>query len=308
MTQSTNSILMVQPVAFGFNPQTAINNYFQKNDGSTEMQSKALNEFNVYAEKLKSKGINVIVVKDTLEPHTPDSIFPNNWVSFHANGTVCLYPMFAENRRLERRNDILDRISAEGFKISTIKDYTNSEGENRFLEGTGGMILDHVHRIAYASVSIRLNEDLLTTWCAEFGYEPIVFRSYQNVNRQRLPIYHTNTMMCVGTNFAIVGLDTIDNIVERKAVVDALTRCNKEIVDITEEQVQKFAGNMLEVVGERDKRFLAMSESAFESLTPKQIQKIEKYVEIIYSDLRTIEGAGGGSARCMLAEIFLPKA
>lgn len=308
MTQSPNTVLMIEPVAFGFNPQTAVNNYFQVNDASPETQSKALNEFNTFVNKLKNKGINVIVVKDTLVPHTPDSIFPNNWQSFHEDGTVCLYPMFAENRRSERRQDILDRISAVGFKISNVKDYTHYERENKFLEGTGSMILDHVHKIAYGSISMRLDEKLFEKWCADFGFQPIVFHSKQNVNGQRMSIYHTNTMMCVGSDFVVIGLDTIDNKEERKLVVDTIDKSHKEIIEITEEQVQKFAGNMLEVVGEGGKRFLVMSESAFKSLTPNQVQAIEKYVEIIYSDLHTIESAGGGSARCMMTEVFLPKA
>lgn len=308
MAQSPNTILMIEPIAFGFNAQTAVDNYFQVDDGTPDIQTKALNEFNAYVNKLKSKGINVIVVKDTLVPHTPDSIFPNNWVSFHEDGTVCLYPMFAENRRTERRTDIMDRISAAGFKISTIKDYTHFENENKFLEGTGSMILDHVHRIAYGSVSVRLNEEIFRKWCTEFGYQPIIFHSKQNVNDQRLAIYHTNTMMCVGTEYVVIGLDTIDDKEERELVVDTINKCGKEIIEITEEQVHKFAGNMLEVVGEGGKRFLTMSQTAFQSLTQNQIQKIEKYVEIIYADLHTIEIAGGGSVRCTMAEVFLPKA
>lgn len=307
MSQSPNTVLMIEPVAFGFNPQTAVDNHFQVKDESPEIQSKALNEFTAYVKKLKAKGINVIVVKDTLQPHTPDSIFPNNWVSFHENGIVCLYPMFAANRRTERRTDILDQLSAEGFKVSTVQDYSHFEAENRFLEGTGSIILDHVHKIAYGSVSLRLDAELFKTWCTEFGYQPIVFHSNQSVNGKRLPIYHTNTMMCVASEFAVIGLDTIDDEGERKLVVDTLIKCQKEIIDISEDQVHKFAGNMLEVVGEGGKRFLAMSESAFKSLTHKQIQTIEKFVEIIYSDLHTIEVNGGGSARCMMAEVFLPK-
>lgn len=307
MSQSPNTVLMIEPVAFGFNPQTAVDNHFQVKDESPEIQSKALNEFTAYVKKLKAKGINVIVVKDTLQPHTPDSIFPNNWVSFHENGIVCLYPMLAANRRTERRTDILDQLSAEGFKVLTVKDYSHFEAENRFLEGTGSIILDHVNKIAYGSVSLRLDAELFKRWCTEFGYQPIVFHSNQSVNGKRLPIYHTNTMMCVASEFAVIGLDTIDDEKERKLVVDTLTKCRKEIIDISEDQVHKFAGNMLEVVGEGGKRFLAMSESAFKSLTHKQIQTIEKFVEIIYSDLHTIEANGGGSARCMMAEVFLPK-
>lgn len=305
--QSTDTILMIEPIAFGFNAQTAVNNYFQVNDASKSTQSEALKQFNAFVEKLRSKGINVITVKDTLEPHTPDSIFPNNWVSFHRDGTVVLYPMFAENRQLERRNDILEQLINKGFKISSKKDYSVFEKENRFLEGTGSMILDRENKIAYGAISLRLDEEVFRQWCTEFGYCPVVFHSFQSVNRQRLPIYHTNVMMCVASDFAIIGLDTIDNNEEKAIVHQTLTASHKEIIEITEEQVHNFAGNMLEVRNNEGKKFLVMSESAYRCLTEKQIQKIESYTEILYSNLDVIEKNGGGSARCMMAEVFLPK-
>ncbi|MCL1669703.1 arginine deiminase-related protein [Elizabethkingia ursingii] len=305
--QSTDTILMIEPIAFGFNAQTAVNNYFQVNDESKETQSEALREFNAFVDKLKSKGVNVITVKDTLDPHTPDSIFPNNWVSFHQDGTVILYPMFAENRRQERRNDILDQLSEKGLSIAAVKDYSVFEAENRFLEGTGSMILDRENKIAYGAVSLRLDEEIFRKWCTEFGYKPVVFHSFQSVNGERLPIYHTNVMMCVGSDYAVICLDTIDDTTERELVEKALTESHKEIIEISEEQMQNFAGNMLEVRNNEGHKFLVMSECAYKSLTSRQIQTIEAHAEILYSDLHTIEKNGGGSARCMMAEVFLPK-
>lgn len=305
--QSPDTVLMVEPVAFAFNAQTALDNYFQVNRAAEHTQTEALKEFKAFVEHLKSNGINVFTIKDTLEPHTPDSIFPNNWVSFHEDGTVVLYPMLAENRRLERRNDILTKISEANFKISTIKDYSPFEVQNKCLEGTGSMILDHVNKIAYGALSLRLDKGLFEKWCKEFGYRPIVFTALQSVNGKRLPIYHTNTMMCVGTDYAVIGLDTIDNKEERALVEKTLIETKKEIIEITEEQVHNFAGNMLEVRNNENKMFLVMSERAYKNLTPKQIQRIQGHAEIIYADVSTIEDVGGGSTRCMMAEIFLPK-
>ncbi|XP_031634402.1 uncharacterized protein LOC116347809 [Contarinia nasturtii] len=307
MSQSTNSILMIEPIAFRFNVQTAVNNYFQVNDESAETQTKALQEFTAFVKKLKAKGVNVITVKDTLVPHTPDSIFPNNWVSFHEDGTIILYPMFAENRRLERRMDILERLTEEGFHISAIKDYSIFESENKFLEGTGSMILDRVNRIAYGAISLRLSEEIFMKWCSQFGYQPIVFHSFQSINGQRLPIYHTNVIMCVASGFAVICLDSIDSKLERELVEKTLTDSHREIIEISEGQVNCFAGNMLEVKNDEGKQFLVMSECAYQCLTSKQIQTIENYTEIIYSNLQAIEKSGGGSARCCMAEIFLPK-
>lgn len=305
--QSTDTILMIEPIAFGFNAQTAVNNYFQVNDGSKKTQSQALKEFTAFAEKLRNKGVKVITVKDTPQPHTPDSIFPNNWVSFHSDGTVILYPMFADNRRLERRHDILQQLTDEGYKIATLIDYSIFEAENKFLEGTGSMILDRENKIAYGAVSIRLDEELFKRWCTEFGYQPVLFHSFQSLNGERLPIYHSNVMMCVASEFAVICLDSIDNGEERAHVRKMLIESNKEIIAISEAQVHNFAGNMLEVKNDKGKRFLVMSESAYGSLTPRQIHAIEAHVEILYANLHTIEKNGGGSARCMMAEVFLSK-
>lgn len=305
--QTASTVLMVEPIAFGYNSQTAENNYFQVEQKEADIQEKALQEFNNFVGKLRDKGIKVITVKDTLEPHSPDSIFPNNWVSFHEDGRVALYPMFAPNRRVERRADILDTVRNEGFKISEINDLSSPENEDKFLEGTGSMIFDHDHKIAYGSVSLRLDEELFRDFCDQFGYTPVVFHSFQNVGNQRLPIYHTNVMMCVAEQFVVICLDCIDDELEREKVQEIIKSTEKEIIEISEDQMHQFAGNMLQVQNEEGTQFLVMSETAYKSLTKEQIEKIESYCEIIYADLNTIEVNGGGSARCMLAEVFLPK-
>lgn len=304
-TQSTDTVLMIEPIAFGFNEQTAVNNYFQvQQEGN--VQDKALKEFNSFVEKLRAKGINVITIKDTIDPKTPDSIFPNNWVSFHQDGKVVLYPMFAENRRLERREDIINQIK-EQFEVKEIIDYSKIENENKYLEGTGSMIFDHNNKIAYGSVSLRLDEELFRKFCAEFGFTPVIFHSYQTAGEERLPIYHTNVMMCVADKFVVICLDCIDDETERQNVIDSIKNSGKELIEISEDQMQNFAGNMLQVQNNSGKKFLVMSQTAYKSLKPEQVSAIEKYSEIIYSDLETIETNGGGSARCMLAEVFLPK-
>ncbi|MDD1525074.1 amidinotransferase [Riemerella anatipestifer] len=305
--QTTNTVLMIEPVAFGYNAQTAENNYFQVNSENADTQSKALQEFKNFVEKLRSKGITVVSIQDTLEPHTPDSIFPNNWVSFGADGRVILYPMYAPNRRDERRMDILENLKTQGFKINEVVDLTSSEKGNVFLEGTGSIIFDHDNKLAYGSVSLRLDEKLFREFCEKFGYTPVVFHSYQTAGTERLPIYHTNVMMCVADRFVVICLDCIDDLEERQNVVDTIKKSGKEIIEISEEQMQNFAGNMLQVHNDEGKKFLVMSQSAYQSLSPSQIESIEKYSEIIYSDLTTIETNGGGSARCMLAEVFLPR-
>ena len=304
--QITDTVLMIEPAAFGFNAETAQNNYFQINSENAETQTKALQEFKNFVEKLRSKGINVITVKDTLEPHTPDSIFPNNWISMHSDGKVVLYPMCAVNRRWERRSDILEMLQ-EKFQVKEIVDLSASENEGNFLEGTGSMIFDHDYKIAYGSVSLRLDEKLFRDFCKKFGFTPVVFHSYQTANNERLPIYHTNVMMCVADKFVVICLDCIDDETERVNVVNAIVNSGKEIVEISENQMQQFAGNMLQIQNSEGKKFLVMSQSAYQSLTEEQISTIEKYSEIIYSDLETIETNGGGSARCMLAEVFLEK-
>lgn len=305
--QNTDTVLMIEPIAFGFNAETAKNNYFQIEQKGFNTQFKALTEFKAFVEKLRSKGINVITIKDTLDPHTPDSIFPNNWVSFHKDGKVVLYPMFASNRRVERRDDIIETIREQGFEVSEIDDWSFPEMQGHFLEGTGSMIFDHDNKLAYGSVSLRLDENLFREFCEKYGFTPVVFHSFQTVGEERLPIYHTNVMMCVADKFVVICLDCIDNEPERNRVAETIKNSGKEIIEISEEQMQQFAGNMLQVKNRDGEKFLVMSETAYRSLHEDQISAIEKYCEIIYSDLNTIEVNGGGSARCMLAEVFLPK-
>ena len=310
MQQTTNTILMIRPVHFRMNEQTAINNYFQEDLDlkNAEINAKAQQEFDAYVEKLRAVGVNVIVEDDDKLMDTPDSIFPNNWVSFHENGNVGLYPMFAENRRKERREEVFMRLEKEGFKINNIIDYTEAENEGVFLEGTGSLLLDRVNDKAYCALSPRADESLFIEFCEDFEYTPIVFTANQTVDGKRMPIYHTNVMMCLAETFAVICLETIDDKKERKNVLKNLTEDNKEIIKITEEQMANFAGNMLQVKGKDDKRYLIMSQAAYNSLTQAQINKIEKHCTILSSSLETIETCGGGSARCMMAEVFLPKA
>ncbi|MBZ9779382.1 amidinotransferase [Psychroflexus sp. CAK8W] len=308
MKQITDTLVMIRPVIFRMNEETAVNNYFQKStsDLQATVNKKAQDEFDAFVDQLKAVGVNIIVIDDIASQDTPDSIFPNNWVSFHENGDVALYPMFAQNRRKERREDVFEKIEAEGYFIRNFVDYTSAEMENVFLEGTGSLILDRENRKAYCALSPRADEDLVIEFCEDFEYTPIIFKAYQTHDGERLLIYHTNVMMCVAEEFAVICLDTIDDKKERKLVADSLTQDGKEIITISEEQMNNFAGNMLQVQGETDK-YTIMSQAAYDSLTDKQIQAIEKYSKILSSDLTTIETHGGGSARCMLAEVFIPK-
>ena len=311
MQQTTNAILMVRPVGFRMNEQTAVNNYYQQEVTDTlpaTINALAQKEFDNLVLKLQEGGVEVVVVNDTERPSTPDSIFPNNWISFHENGDVALYPMFAENRRLERREDILEALEAKGFVIENIIDYTEAEEEAVFLEGTGSMILDRQNQKAYCALSARADIDLFIEFCEDFEFSPVVFTANQTVNGQREAIYHTNVMMCVAEQYAIVCLAAIDDKKERKNVLQHLKDDGKEIITITEAQMHQFAGNMLQVRGNDDKRYLVMSKAAHDSLTKAQIAQIEKHCEILSSSLETIETCGGGSARCMMAEVFLPKA
>ncbi|MEX0273166.1 MAG: citrulline utilization hydrolase CtlX [Flavobacteriaceae bacterium] len=305
--QITNTILMVRPINFRMNEQTAVNNYFQERLQGKDINTMAQAEFDAFVSVLRGKGVNVIVAQDTREPDTPDSIFPNNWVSFHANGTVGLYPMFAENRRNERREDILEQLETEGFVINTVMDYTSAEDDGIFLEGTGSLILDRIGKKAYCALSDRAHEALFIEFCEDFEYAPVLFTANQTVDGKRLPIYHTNVMMCLGEDFAVICLDTIDDKKERKFVVDQLKDSGKEIVAISEDQMHHFAGNMLQVMGKNGERLLVMSTQAYDSLTHAQRTSLEKNCELVHSNLETIETCGGGSARCMMAEVFLPQ-
>lgn len=308
MSQITNTLVMVRPAKFRKNEQTAVNNFFQNSPDMEpeKVWNKAVEEFDAFVTKLEEAGVNIVVLQDTDEPDTPDAVFPNNWISFHENGDIGVYPMFAANRRLERREDIFEVLEAKGFSINNIFDYTDAEEEGIFLEGTGSIILDRVNRKAYCALSPRSDEDLFIEFCEDFEYTPVLFTANQTVAGQRMPIYHTNVMMAIADDFAIVCLQTIDDAKERKAVIKQLKEDGKEIIAITEEQMQQYAGNMLQVQGANG-ALLVMSATAYRSLTNEQIQKIESYCPILYAELDTIETCGGGSARCMLAEVFLPK-
>ena len=310
MNQITNTILMIRPANFRANEQTAVNNFYQKSINNQDLKgllNDAQEEFDAFVNKLRNEGINVVVVDGNTNTDTPDAHFPNNWISFHQNGTVALYPMFAENRRLERREDVLDILEKEGFHISDVVDYSSAEEEAFFLEGTGSLILDRIHRKAYCALSPRASEEVFIEFCEDFEYTPVIFNANQTVNGKRLPIYHTNVMMCLGEAFAVICLDSIDDKKERKNVIRHLKEDRKEIIAITEEQVTHFAGNMLQVVNDKNKKYIVMSSAAYNSLTPSQISTLEKHGTLLFSDLNLIETCGGGSARCMMAEVFLPK-
>ena len=308
MRQSTNSILMIRPNNFGFNEETANDNHYQNKEFfESNSNENAQKEFDNMVKNLKQNGISVHVFQDDDINYTPDSIFPNNWISFHENGDIGLYPMYAKNRRLERRPEVLEFLEEEGFGIENIVDYSGAESENKFLEGTGSMILDRENRIAYCSISNRSNEDLFIDFCEDFEFTPVLFNSFQSVGDERLPIYHTNVMMCVTMSYVVICLDSIDDKKQRKNVCEFIKKSEKELINISENQVEKFAGNMLELLNDKGESVLVMSKSAENSLSENQKNTITNYSKIISTDINTIELCGGGSARCMMAEIFLPK-
>lgn len=295
----TSQLLMIRPVNFGFNQQTAASNAFQKNGEQTNVQQKALQEFDVFVQILRQNGVQVTVIDDTPELHTPDSIFPNNWISFHENGSVVLYPMQAENRRLERK---VFGLIKEAFDINQVFDLTYFEQQNQFLEGTGSMVLDRENKLAYACLSPRTSEVVLNEFCRISGYRPILFHAEQAGKA----IYHTNVLMALGDQFAVICLDSISNETEKSMVKTALQQSGKEIIEISFEQMNAFAGNMLQLKNNLEESLLILSETAFLSLKDAQTTVLEKYCRLIYSSLNTIETNGGGSARCMMAEVFLP--
>jgi hypothetical protein len=304
--QTTNTILMIEPVAFGFNDQTVVNNYFQHQllSSEPEVQQQSLAEFKGMVKKLTACGLDVLVVKDTMVPHTPDSIFPNNWISFHEEGRAVLYPMFADNRRKERRSDIIRLVENRKQVVLDVIDYSAFEQQNVFLEGTGSLIPDRVHKIAYAALSERTDKSLLLQFCADFGYKAVFFTANQSVEGKRLPVYHTNVMMCVADRYAVICTAAIDSEEERAEVIDSLQTTGKEIVAISEDQMHHFAGNMLQVENREGKTFLVMSQAAYDSLNEEQIGRLRTYDEFIVVSIPTIERVGGGGARCMMAEVF----
>lgn len=305
MKQISQTILMVRPENFGYNTETAVNNAFQQiqTESSEIVNKKAQEEFDAFVEKLQFVGIKVIVVNDTKNPVKPDAIFPNNWFSTNENGDIILYGMYAQNRRLERRSDLKQILENNGLLVQNIFDFTEGEDENIVLEGTGSLILDKPNRIAYACFSPRTDKQLFQKWCVMEKYHAVGFTC---LDSQKNEIYHTNVVMCIGIDFAVICLESIADIKEKLMVVQHLEKSGKEIVDITLEQMNHFAGNMLQLQG-KDKNYLVMSTQAFESLNKTQINIIEKYTQILSVPIYTIEKYGGGSARCMMAEIYNPE-
>ncbi|WP_428331128.1 citrulline utilization hydrolase CtlX [Mucilaginibacter sp.] len=301
--QATSHILMIRPVNFGFNEETAGSNAFQTKVAENDtVNEKAQQEFDGMVNKLRNNGVDVIVIDDTPQPYTPDSIFPNNWVSFHADGNIFLYPMQAENRRLERREDIINRI-ADKFKANHIIDLSRFEAEGKFLEGTGSMVLDRINKIAYACISPRTDREVLALFCSQTGYKEVSFNAVDEHNQA---IYHTNVLMCIGSGFTVICLDSITDDSERNEVVSILKLTHKEIIVISFEQMNSFAGNMLEVESKTGENLIVMSANAYNSLTDAQRKRLQKYGKLVYADINTIETTGGGSARCMMAEVHLP--
>jgi hypothetical protein len=300
--QTTSHILMIRPVNFAFNTETAANNAFQVKNDETNVQGKALNEFDEFVSLLRKNGVDVTVVEDTPEPNTPDAIFPNNWISFHSNGTVLLYPMYAPNRRTERKEHVLEKID-EHFLIKEKIDLSYNEKNNLFLEGTGSMVLDRDNKIVFACLSPRTYKKVLDEFCNKMNYTAAIFHS---VDENGQPIYHTNVMMCIADKYVVICLDSIPDSEEKKEVIAAIQKTGKEIIDITYDQLNHFAGNMLQIENNMSEKLLVMSTQAFRSLTEEQLQKLEGFNRIIHAPLNTIEVNGGGSARCMMAEIHLP--
>ncbi len=301
----TSTILMVRPAAFGFNAETAANNYFQTNPviDKDELQQKALYEFDNMVMMLRKHGVTVIVIEDTETPAKPDAIFPNNWLSTSPNGTVTIYPMFAPNRRIEKREDIVQQLSKD-FTVTNLQNWSEYEVEGRFLEGTGSMIIDHDNAMIYAAISERTNLSVLEKFAATNNYQAVVFLA---TDEDGHPIYHTNVMMALGEEFCVLCEEAIEEEWELIAVRQLLESTNHSIIPITREQMCSFAGNMLEVKNDKDEHLLVMSQSAFDSLRKEQKNMLEAYATLLPIPVPTIEQVEGGSVRCMMAEIFLQK-
>jgi hypothetical protein len=294
-------ILMVRPYQFYFNQQTATNNFFQSNINIENANELAIAEFDTMVERLRAHQIIVKVIQDTKEPSTPDSIFPNNWISTHAGGTLCLYPMYAENRRAERKSSVIEFLQAN-YKIENVLDITDLEKEGKFLEGTGSMVLDHQNKIAYGCLSERLDKEAFISWCSKMQFKPITFKAEDD---KAQPIYHTNVMMCMANQFVVICLDSIPNEVEKQILLDSFLQTHKEVIDISQNQLNHFAGNMLQVFDSAEKPHLIMSEQAHSTLNAAQLKSLEKYNTLLPISIPTIEAIGGGSTRCMMAEIHL---
>jgi hypothetical protein len=289
-------------VNFGYNAETAVNNAFQLQTNDANTQDKAVKEFDDFVLLLRSNGVDVTIVQDTENPHTPDSIFPNNWVSFHEDGSLLLYPMYAVNRRSERKNTVLDAID-DKFVVTQKVDLSGYENENIFLEGTGSMVLDRDFKLAYACLSPRTNEKILRDFCTQMDYQPVLFTANDSNGKA---IYHTNVMMCVADKYIVICLDSISNATERELVKATISKTGKQIVTISLDQMNQFAGNMLQVESKSAEKLLIMSSQAYHSLSTSQVETLQQFNRILHSPLETIETNGGGSARCMMAEVFLP--
>jgi hypothetical protein len=309
--QTTSTVLMVRPCGFRYNKETAENNFFQDRDlmiTAKESEDLAIEEFEAFVSLLGDHGVNVIVIDALDDRSTPDALFPNNWVSFHENGLAALYPMYAKNRRVERREEFFSILQdAYDFDLEEVVDFTEFEEHDKFLEGTGSMVLDRSSRIAYASISERTDDKAFEQFCEEFGYEPVPFRSYHSHNGKAVPIYHTNVVLAIGSKFAAVGFDNIASTAEQQTIMNKLVDSGKEIIRLTPKQVDNFAGNMLELKSDEGLPLIVLSKRALSSLDEEQVEKLSSYGELVAPDLTTIEGVGGGSARCMIAEIFLQK-
>ena len=306
--QSTSHILMVRPATFRKNEETAGNNHYQKDADVEDVHQQALDEFDGMVDDLRARGVDVLVVEDDPSTDTPDALFPNNWVSFHADGRVGLYPMFAPNRRLERREDILhDLVHTQGFDLDEVVDFTEFEAHEAYLEGTGSMVLDRIHDKAYAALSPRTERNAFEQWCESMDVEGVVFEAMQSVGDARLPIYHTNVMMAIGTGWAAVCLDSVDHADDRALLRESLEADGLTIVPLSEAQINRFAGNMLEVQTRTGDKLIVMSQNAFDALSEDQRATLGQFGTLVHNDLNTIETCGGGSARCMMAEIHLPR-
>ncbi|MDJ0911828.1 MAG: arginine deiminase-related protein [Woeseiaceae bacterium] len=306
-SQLASSVLMIRPARFESNPLTAESNRFQGKTAASpeEQQASALEQFDAMAAALSEAGVNVVVVDDTPEPHTPDSIFPNNWVSFHADGRVVLYPMEAENRRTERRMDIIEALNAEhGFQVGEVVDLSAHEAHGHYLEGTGSMVLDRANRVAYACISSRTHLDALGDFAQRLDYEVVAFDA---VDRDGVPIYHTNVLMNVGEALAVICAEAIPREDQREAVLESLKATGHEIVNLTYDQLDAFAGNMLELKTKDGQRLLAMSSQAYNSLDSAQQEQLAGNGLVVHRPIDDIEASAGGSVRCMLAEIHLPR-
>ncbi len=306
--QTSSHVLMVRPAHFGFNPETADNNFYQKTDDreADEIRSLARAEFDGFVALLRGQGIHVITVEDTDSPVKADAVFPNNWFTTHADGKIILYPMYSPNRRLERRKDLIEQLMGHGFRVKEIIDMSFFEDDGQYLEGTGSMVMDHGSKSIYACYSPRTNQIPLNYVAQLLGYEVVDFNAVQEVGGAVTPIYHTNVMMHIGSDLAVVCLDSIPKASDRRRVQESLTKSGKKVVPITGKQKFNFAGNMLEVCNGAGQKFTVMSRAALDSLNKGQVQLIEKYTDILSPSIPTIEKLGGGSARCMMAEIFLP--